>query len=133
VPATPAAKGDARPDARRRHAFDPQTLAQLRDLPLSQALDRLGLHVSRDRDFVPVKDPRTERWYVSAGAGVCELLVTGIKWFDASARKGGGGAIDLTMHLLGLGFAAAVKRLGAEAATAAAGQGAPPPSRWSST
>jgi hypothetical protein len=117
VPATPAAKGDARPGARRRHAFDPQMLARLRDLPLSQALDHLGLHVSRDRDFVPVKDPRTERWYVSAGAGVYELLVTGIKWFDASARKGGGGAIDLTMHLLGLGFTAAVKRLGAAASS----------------
>jgi hypothetical protein len=126
VPATPAAKVDAAPGARRGHAFDPHTLAQLRDLPLSEALDHLGLYVSRDRDFVPIKDPRTERWFISAGAGVYELLVTGIKWFDSRARKGGGGAIDLTMHLLGLGFAAAVKRLGAAAAAAAA-QGAPPP------
>jgi hypothetical protein len=114
-------QGDAARAGRRR-TFDPQTLSQLRELPLAQALERLGLYMSRDRDFVPVKDPRTERWFVSAGAGVYELLVTGIKWFDTSARKGGGGAIDLTMHLLDVGFAAAVKRLGA----AAAGEGEPP-------
>nr|WP_254176670.1 hypothetical protein [Pseudomonas aeruginosa] len=39
------------------------------------------------------------------------LLVTGAKFFDTRADKGGGGAIDLAMHLLRLDFVAAVKRL----------------------
>ena len=33
------------------------------------------------------------------------------KFFDTRADKGGGGAIDLAMHLLRLDFVAAVKRL----------------------
>ena len=33
------------------------------------------------------------------------------KWYDTRARKGGGGAIDLAMHVLGLTFVDAVKSL----------------------
>jgi hypothetical protein len=42
---------------------------------------------------------------------VVELLATGVRWYDPRAKKGGGGAIDLAMHLLGLQFVDAVKRL----------------------
>ncbi|MBZ3343388.1 hypothetical protein IPR00_22095, partial [Xanthomonas perforans] len=42
--------------------------------------------------------------------GVVELLATGPKWYDTRAEKGGGGAIDLAMHLLRLDFVSAVKR-----------------------
>jgi hypothetical protein len=48
---------------------------------------------------------------VSTAGADFELLVTGLKWFDARAGKGGGGAVDLCMHLLGLDFVAAVKLL----------------------
>jgi len=65
----------------------------------------------RDPDFVPMKDPKTVRLYVSMGGGVSELLVIGFKWYDARLNKGGGGAIDLTMHLFRLDFVNAVKRL----------------------
>jgi hypothetical protein len=42
------------------------------------------------------------RLYVSSPEGAAwELLVTGPKWFDTRAGKGGGGGIDLVMHLLG--------------------------------
>jgi hypothetical protein len=40
-----------------------------------------------------------------------EIVTTGSKWYDTRARSGGGGAIDLTMHVLGLSFVDAVKRL----------------------
>ena len=40
-----------------------------------------------------------------------ELLVTGPKWFDTRAGEGGGGGIDLVMHLLGLDFVKSVKLL----------------------
>ncbi|WP_425534212.1 hypothetical protein [Xanthomonas citri] len=48
---------------------------------------------------------------MSIGAGVVELLATGSKWYDTRGNKGGGGAIDLAMHLLRLDFVSAVKRL----------------------
>jgi hypothetical protein len=85
-------------------------LARLREVPLERVLEALCLHVSVDRDFIPVKDT-TQRWYVSAGPGVTELLVTGTKWFDVREKTGGGGGIDLVMHLLQLGFVDAVRRL----------------------
>jgi hypothetical protein len=92
-------------------AFDAELLAWLREVPPQLALERLGLYVAVDRDFVPMKDARTERWIVSLPAGELELLITGPKWYDTRAGKGGGGAIDLLMHLEGLDFVAAVKRL----------------------
>ncbi|WP_440525430.1 hypothetical protein [Serratia nevei] len=48
---------------------------------------------------------------VALGGGGVELLATGPKWYDTRAEKGGGGAIDLAMHLLRLDFVSAVKRL----------------------
>jgi hypothetical protein len=95
----------------RRRAFDNADVARLREVPLEVALEGLGLDMRRDRDFVPQKNSTTERWYVSVGAGVFELLVTGAKWYDARDRRGGGGAVDLTMHLMGVDFVSAVKRL----------------------
>ncbi len=91
--------------------FDDEDVARLRTASLVRALDVLCLDMKRDRDFVPRKAEVTERWYVSVGSGVYELLVTGQKWFDAHEGRGGGGAIDLTMHLLKLDFVGAVKRL----------------------
>jgi hypothetical protein len=43
--------------------------------------------------------------------GEFEILTTGPKWYDTRAKKGGGGAIDLAMHVLGLSFVDAVKLL----------------------
>jgi len=40
-----------------------------------------------------------------------ELLTTGLKWFDTRANVGGGGSIDLAMHLLQLDFKQAVRKL----------------------
>ncbi len=65
---------------------------------VTKALDALGLHWKRDPDFQPVKDAATLRLHVAVGGQV----------FDTRADKGGGGAIDLAMHLLRLDFVAAV-------------------------
>ena len=78
---------------------------------VTKALDALGLHWKLDPDFQPVKDAATIRLHVAVGGQVFELLVTGAKFFGTRADKGGGGAIDLAMHLLRLDFVAAVKRL----------------------
>ena len=42
-------------------------------------------------------------------------MTTGPKWYDTRAHYGGGGAIDLAMHLLNLSFVEAVKHLTEEA------------------
>ncbi|HNI00636.1 MAG TPA: hypothetical protein PK958_16920 [Rhodocyclaceae bacterium] len=85
-------------------------------MPLSQVLDKLRddgqLFWRRDPDFVPEKDKRTVRLFLSSPSGFAwEVLVTGLKWFDVRAGKGGGGGIDLVMHLLGIDFVKAVKLL----------------------
>lgn len=76
-------------------------------------LDRKGqLTWRQDHDFRPVKDTRTLRVVISPSTGpVLELLATGPKWFDARAGRGGGGAVDLAMHLFGQDFVGAVKLL----------------------
>lgn len=53
----------------------------------------------RDPDFVPEKDKKTVRLLLSSPSGVAwEVLVTGLKWFDVRAGKGGGGGIDLVIR-----------------------------------
>jgi len=84
---------------------------RVREMDLESVLRLLDVHVAVDRDFHPTRDMRTQRWVVSGAFGTAELLVTGPKWFDVRAAKGGGGAIDLAMHLLGLDFVGAVRRL----------------------
>ncbi|EPH2854485.1 hypothetical protein J7Y59_005041 [Serratia marcescens] len=74
-------------------------------------LVRMTLYSHPTPDFVAVKDKATVRLNVSIGGGGVELLATGPKWYDTRAEQGGGGAIDLTMHLFRLPFVDAVKRL----------------------
>lgn len=70
--------------------------------------------VKADLTFIPTKDARTRRWNVCTERGDYEILTTGCKWYDTRAKIGGAGAIDLTMHVLGLSFVDAVKRLNAQ-------------------
>ena len=106
-----------------KRSFDDETLRWVREMPLSLVLDRLRdagkLFWRRDVDFKPEKDSRTVRLYVSSPEGQAwELLVTGPKWYDTRAEKGGGGGIDLVMHLLSLDFVQSVKLLAAGAGVA---------------
>lgn len=87
-------------------------------MSLPRALAALQIHVSVDSSYVPVKDPKSQRWVVTTTAATTELLVTGAKWYDTRARRGGGGCVDLVMHLLGLDFVAAVKQLSLSLAAA---------------
>lgn len=99
-----------------RRSFDNKVLARVRAMPLSQVLNKLHddgkLFWRRDLDFVPEKDGKTVRLFLSSPSGIAwEILVTGLKWYDIRAGKGGGGGIDLVMHLFGVDFVAAVKLL----------------------
>ena len=75
------------------------------------ALAAISAMVKRDTTFVPTKDARTRRWNVCTEKGDYEILTTGCKWYDTRAKIGGGGAIDLAMHVLGLSFVDAVNLL----------------------
>jgi hypothetical protein len=97
--------------SRSRRSFSPATLDALRALSAQETLDRLGLYWRPDPAFLPQKNAATVRLHVSVGAATVELLATGPKWYDTRAKRGGGGAIDLTMHLMGLSFVDAVKWL----------------------
>jgi len=99
----------------RRRPFSPAALARLREQPIEEILARLAIDLKVDSTFVPVKDVSSRRWHVHAAGGDFEILTTGPKWYDTRAAKGGGGAIDLTMHLLGVSFVEAVRFLTAKA------------------
>ena len=95
-----------------RKKFDDATLARLRDVRPDRALRALGLVVRVDQSYAPVKSSSSCRVHVSdERGGVFELLMTDAKWFDQAGGVGGGGAIDVVMHVLRIDFVAAVRRL----------------------
>ena len=75
------------------------------------ALGALAEHVKQDPSFVPRASLQTARWYTSVDGNDVELLCTGPKFFDVRAGRGGGGAVDLVMHLFDVDFKAAVRLL----------------------
>ena len=92
-------------------SFDVATLTRLREMAAGDALALLAIHVKADPTYLPVKAGHSRRWHVHTARGEFEILTTGPKWYDTRAHQGGGGAIDLTMHVLGLSFVDAVKHL----------------------
>ena len=86
-------------------------LRRWRELPATDAVEKLASYAKRDVDFIPVKCPNTTRWHVNAQGQEFELLLTGSKFFDTRMERGGGGAVDLAMHLLGSNFRGAVEAL----------------------
>ena len=94
-----------------RPSFEESTLNSLRQMACEEALALLAIHCKADPTFHPVKHATTRRWHACTAYGEYELLTTGPKWFDTRAKKGGGGAIDLAMHVLGLSFTEAVQIL----------------------
>jgi hypothetical protein len=86
-------------------------LVALREMPSERALVRIALHVKADPTYRPLSQPASRRWHIRAVSGEFEILTTGVKWYDTRAKKGGGGAIDLAMHVLRVSFVDAVKRL----------------------
>jgi hypothetical protein len=94
-----------------RKAFSPTTLKPFREMASEAALVLLSIDIKADPTYVPAKDPNSRRWHARTSYGEFEILTTGPKWYDTRSKKGGGGAIDLAMHVLGLSFVDAVKLL----------------------
>lgn len=81
-----------------------QELSRLRQIEAATALIALATFAKRDITFIPAKSRGTERWHASVGGVEYELLLNGPKFFDTRASVGGGGAIDLAIHLCRLSF-----------------------------
>lgn len=92
-------------------SVDNLSLSRWRSLNARAALCELADHIKEDRTYRPIGAVGTERLHVSAGGHDWELLVSGPKFFDTRTRQGGGGAVDLAMHLFGLPFKGAVSLL----------------------
>lgn len=92
--------------------MDNSTLERLRCLPAMDWWQALGACFKFDRTYGPRLATGTQRIHVSAAGRDWELLVEGEKFYDTRAQVGGGGgAIDLVIHLWGPKFKAAVAML----------------------
>jgi len=96
---------------RKHPRIDDAEIARLRAISVEDTLDLLGLYAKIDGDYRPHKNTQSRRINIAVDASVNELMVTGEKWYDTRAKRGGGGAIDLTMHLYRESFVKAVQRL----------------------
>jgi hypothetical protein len=97
----------------RKSSFPPTTLVHLREIPSDMALRSLAIFCKADASYHPIKDSNGRRWHVRTESGEFEILTTDVKWYDPRAKVGGGGAIDLAMHILRVSFVDAVKILAA--------------------
>lgn len=73
------------------------------------AIAVLAIYFKADPTYRPVKDMRSRRWHLRTTCGEFEILTSGDKWYDTRVKRGGGGAIDLTMHVKGMSFIEAVE------------------------
>lgn len=97
-----------------RRVVDNLTLARWRELEAVDVLCAVAEHVKQDADFRPQKSSRTTRWHASVGGLDYEIVCTGPRFMDTRASQGGGGAVDMVMHLLRLNFNGAVAVLKAK-------------------
>jgi hypothetical protein len=92
-------------------AVDKLTLMRWREMDAIVVLKTFADHVKEDRSFHPITSRQTSRWHAHVAGRDWELLCTDQKFLDVRAEHGGGGAIDMVMHLYGLPFKAAVALL----------------------
>lgn len=97
-----------------RKSVDNLEIVRWRQTAAIEVLRVLADYARQDVSFVPRSSHGSTRWHVSVGGTDFELLCTGPKFLDTRANKGGGGAVDLAMHLLGLDFKRAAKLLRAK-------------------
>ena len=86
-------------------------LVRWRALYALQALLIVADHVKEDATYKPTHSWSTRRVHVTAAGADWELLVDGPKFFDTRAKTGGGGAVDLVMHLWRVPFNKSVMQL----------------------
>ena len=95
--------------------WTPEQIQQARSVPLLKLMTHICDLVKEDRDYAPLDaSRRSRRFQVNCQKRDFRLILTGEKWVDellprGSSGRGGGGAIDLASHLMGLNFVQAVR------------------------
>nr|WP_315240716.1 hypothetical protein [uncultured Albidiferax sp.] len=90
---------------------DNSDLERWRSLDAAAALNALADYAKEDASYVPRLSTKSTRWHVSVAGIDYEILCTGPKFWDDRANSGGGGALDLAMHLFGISFKKAARLL----------------------
>lgn len=91
--------------------MEKSTLARWRGVDCVVVVEALATYAKRDVTYVPHKSNDSSRWHVRFEEREFELLFTRNRFWDLRSRVGGGGAVDLVMHLTGESFKSAVQRL----------------------
>lgn len=79
-------------------------LERWRELDATTVLLALADYAKADATYVPIVSAKSSRWHASCAGKDFELLLTGPKFWDTRSFVGGGGAIDLAMHLHSCNF-----------------------------
>lgn len=91
--------------------MDNLTLTRWRTLDAVVVLRAVADHLKQDTAFRPRHSHDTTRWHASVAGHDYEILCTGPRFLDTRANRGGGGAVDLVIYLLGVDFKHAVEVL----------------------
>lgn len=94
-----------------RRSVDNLILERWRALDALLVLEKLGCYAKADNNFEPLSAPGTQRYHVNAEGEDFELLLRGPKSFDTRLQRGGGGAVDLVMHVRHVDFKGATDLL----------------------
>lgn len=94
-----------------RQSVDNLTLERWRALDALLVLEKLGCCAKADNSFEPLSALGTQRCHVNAEREDFELLLLGPKIFDTRLKRGGGGAVDLVMHVRHVDFKGATALL----------------------
>lgn len=87
---------------------DNSALERWRALDAVFVLEVLADHAKADVTYVPQRQNTSTRWHARCDGREFELLLTGPKFWDTRSQAGGGGAVDLVMHLKACSFKQAV-------------------------
>lgn len=87
------------------------SLVRWRALDAVCVLEAVADYAKRDETYAPTKDSTSTRWHATVLGHDFELLLTGPKFWDTRANTGGGGAVDMVMHLARCDFREAVRRV----------------------
>lgn len=101
----------SRPSRRPQHRFDEELVTRFRVMTVEQTARILGLYCKQDKNYESTAHRNSKCYHISKDGEVFEIIVTQLKWYSTHRRYGGGGGIDLTMHLYGETFKAALTRL----------------------
>lgn len=100
-----------RPTQKANHRFDDGLVTCFREMTVEKAALLLGLYCKKDSHYESTTHKNSTCYHISKDGEVFEIVVTQLKWYSTRRGVGGGGAIDLTMHLYSEPFKAALARL----------------------